>query len=97
MMEDVDGDGVPDFLGRSQDYFDQSQDLLGIGEGADGAKQQFDDASTVLDEAKDFYGSVDEEAGDMTATDLLQSGSGMYDPTSEDYGVSKYMTDRLIV
>tara|TARA_R100001509_G_scaffold20031_3_gene10380 strand:+ start:2300 stop:3475 length:1176 start_codon:yes stop_codon:yes gene_type:complete len=93
MMEDVDGDGVPDFLGRSQDYFDQSQDLLGIGEGADGAKQQFDDASTVLDEAKDFYGSVDEEAGDMTATDLLQSGSGMYDPTSEDYGVSKYMTD----
>jgi len=91
MMEDQNGDGVPDFLGRSQDYFDQSEDLLGIGEGADGAKQQFTDASTVLDEAKEFYGSVGDD--DKTATDLLQSGSGMYDPTDDAYGVSKYMTD----
>jgi hypothetical protein len=86
---DENKDGIPDFLGRYQDYFDQSEDLLGIGEGADGAKQQFDAAGDVLADAKSYYGDVGE--GD-TAVDLLRSGTGMYDPSSGEYGVDKFMS-----
>lgn len=89
MMRDDNDDGIPDWLGRSQKYFDQSSDLLGIGEGADGAKQQFDAAGDVLAEAKSYYGDVGE--ADQSAVDLLQAGAGAYDPTAE-YGVSKFMS-----
>jgi len=90
MMEDKNEDGIPDWLGRSQKYFDQSSDLLGIGEEADGAQQRFDDASTVLEDAQSYYGDVGE--ADQSAVDLLQAGAGTYDPASTEYGVSKYMS-----
>ena len=56
--------------------------------GADGAKQQFDAAGDVLADAKAYYGDVGE--GDA-AVDLLRSGTGMYDPSSGEYGVDKFM------
>lgn len=90
MMTDANNDGIPDWLGRSQDYFDKSKDLLGIGEDADGAQQQFTAAGDVLSDAQGYYGAVGE--GDKSAVDLLQAGAGAYDPTSGEYGVSKYMS-----
>jgi len=89
MMTDANNDGIPDWLGRSQDYFDQSKDFLGIGADADGAQQRFDEAGDVLDDAQSYYGAVGE--GDKSAVDLLQEGAGAYDPSAE-YGVSKYMS-----
>ena len=89
MNVDEDGDGIPDWLGRYEEYFDSSKDLLGISEGADGAKQQFEGAGDVLSDAKAFYGDVGE--GDA-AVDLLRSGTGRYDPSSDEYGVDKFMS-----
>ena len=80
---------LPDWLGRYEEYFDSSKDLLGISEGADGAKQQFEGAGDVLSDAKAFYGDVGE--GDA-AVDLLRSGTGRYDPSSDEYGVDKFMS-----
>lgn len=86
---DANEDGIPDWLGRYQDYFDKSEGLLGItGEG--GASDQFKSAADVLDEAKSYYGDVGE--ADRSAVELLQAGAGTYDPTSTEYGVSKYMS-----
>ena len=90
MATDANKDGIPDWLGRAQQYFDSGEDLLGITEGSDGAKQQFADAADVLKDAKSYYGDVG--AADQSAVDLLQSGAGVYDPSSTDYGVSKFMS-----
>ena len=67
LMQDANNDGIPDFLGRYQPYFDVS------GGAATGGIESLSRGLGALGEAKTFFGP---------AAQYVSGGRGMYDPHS---------------
>tara|TARA_R100000808_G_scaffold1584_1_gene7059 strand:+ start:1132 stop:2235 length:1104 start_codon:yes stop_codon:yes gene_type:complete len=67
MMVDRDEDGIPDFLGRYQPYFDTAGALT------TGAGESLSRGLGALGEAKQFF---------VPATEYVSGGRGMYDPST---------------